>query len=653
MNAVAPGLIDEVGALAREWGRDDVVDALERARVIGAEPVSTVVVAGDIKRGKSRFVNALVGGRICPVAASVASNAFITVGFRSRPEARVVTAARPEGFAVGLDEVPRWASEQGNPRNVSAVERVEAAIPSPLLAEGLRVIDTPGVGGLNAAHRQVSLATLRRADALLFVLDPEAPLSRPEYDFLAEASERIGSVLFILTKADLYLDWETIAAEDLRLIAAHAPRFRDAPLLAVSSPEKEAADREDDAELLEESGFPAVEALLRERVIGRAVKLRLWNLARTASAAVEALEVPERIALGAEAAPEAARAAVEAARAEAAPEAARAAVEAARAAAAAHAERTRTWTAPLFLEHQRQVANPVQLDLRRRIRELSDTYERRLAAGPIELGALRSDLDAELRALALDMRDEIVRATDGLLEQFAEMYGLELAARPAAALASGALPLELPSLEDTADVPSDADPARRMVAAGSVTRSALYGRSLAAAMGPLGLALGIAVSGVAMVGGEWAQRRSRDRQAGRALVARAMDTARLEIDADLRARLLDAQQLVHQELRLLVEQRTQALKEEVARCEEAGTRNAGERRAAGEAARRRLERTAPLRTSTEAMCRQAEELASPNRQVPRISGGGTASYASHAKEEAANSRAAGPQGAGQVPPAEG
>jgi hypothetical protein len=484
MTALAPALIDEVVALAREWARDDVAEGLEHARALGADPVTTVVVAGETKRGKSRLVNALVGTRVCPVDADVASNAFITIGFGSQPEARVVTADQPDGFVVGIDEVARWASEQGNPRNVSAVERVDAVVPSPLLADGLRVIDTPGVGRLDAAHRHVSLATLRWADALLFVLDPEAPMSRPEYDFLAEASERIGSVLFIVTKADLYLDWETIAAEDRRLIGARAPRFRHAPLLVVSSLDKEEADREDDGELLEQSGFAAMEALLRERVMGRAVKLRLWNLARTALAAVEELDKPERIALEAQAAPDASRVAL----------------EAARAAAAAHAERTRSWTGPLFLEHQRRAANPVQLDMRRRIRELSDNYERRLAAGPVELDTLRSDLDAELRALALEMRDEIARACDGLLEHLADMYGLELPARPATALAAGALPLELPSLEDPAAIPLDADPARRMVAAGSMARSALYGRSLAAAMGPLGLALGIAVSGVAMVG---------------------------------------------------------------------------------------------------------------------------------------------------------
>jgi hypothetical protein len=596
----APPLIEEVGSLAREWGRDDVAEALERARAVVADPVATVVVVGEVKHGKSRFVNALVGAHVCPVDADVASNVFVTVGAGS-PEARVMTAARPEGFAVALEDVPRWASEQGNPRNGSAVERVDATVPAPLLAEGLRVIDTPGVGGLQAAHRQISLAALRWADSLVFVLDPEAPLTRSEYEFLTEAADRVGSVIFILTKSDLYLDWEEIAAEDLRLIGSHAPRFQDAPLVTVSSLDKEVADREGDEDLLEQSGFPEVEAVLREQVVGHAVKLRLWNLARCALAAIDELEAPERITLDAGASAEEGGAAV----------------SSARAAVAAHAERTRAWTAPLFVEHQRRVANPIQLDLRRRIRELTDTFDQRLSDDSEELDSLPAELDAELRALALDLRDEIARATDSLLGDLADTYGLELPAQSAAEHANAALPIDLPPVGAPPADPSRGDPARRVVTAGSMARGALYGRSLAAAMGPLGLVLGVVVGGLALAGGEWVQRRNRNKQAARALVARAIETARIEIDADLRARLLDAQQLVQQELRLLVEQRTRTLKEELARCERVAAQDAGERRAAGEAARRRLERTAPLRATAEAMCGQAQELAHRNSQVPR------------------------------------
>ena len=50
---------------------------------------------------------------------------------------------------------------------------------APLLAN-LSIVDTPGVGGLEAAHGEIAQAAVRQATALLFVLDAGAPLTRPE-----------------------------------------------------------------------------------------------------------------------------------------------------------------------------------------------------------------------------------------------------------------------------------------------------------------------------------------------------------------------------------------------------------------------------------------------------------------------------------------
>ncbi len=67
------------------------------------------------------------------------------------------------------------------------VELVEVGLPNPFLERGITLVDTPGVGGLNAAHAAATLAFLPSADALIFVTDASAELSRPELDFLASA----------------------------------------------------------------------------------------------------------------------------------------------------------------------------------------------------------------------------------------------------------------------------------------------------------------------------------------------------------------------------------------------------------------------------------------------------------------------------------
>src|SRR5262249_27246109 len=231
-----------------EWHRPDVVATLARARNLRSDPVATVVVAGEEKRGKSRFLNALVSAAVCPVAADVASNTYVSLSYGPIPAARVFTDEWPEGMAIEVAEVPAWSGELGNPGNARRVKLVEVNLPARLLADGIRCVDTPGVGGLVAAHRQLTLAALSWADALLFVMDAEAPISRPECDFLTEAAGRVGSVILVLTKADLYYSWEQILDENRQLLTASDARFAAVPFLAVSSAEKEEADGSGDTD---------------------------------------------------------------------------------------------------------------------------------------------------------------------------------------------------------------------------------------------------------------------------------------------------------------------------------------------------------------------------------------------------------------------
>ena len=82
----------------------------------------------------------------------------------------------------------------------------------------------------------MTLAALSDADALIFVLDASAPLSRPELNFLSKASQRIESVILVLTKTDVFPGWRTILDENRQLLQQYAPRFADQEIIPVRSP---------------------------------------------------------------------------------------------------------------------------------------------------------------------------------------------------------------------------------------------------------------------------------------------------------------------------------------------------------------------------------------------------------------------------------
>jgi hypothetical protein len=141
------------------------------------------------------------------------------------------------------------------------------SVPSALLKQGLAVVDTPGMGGLGAGHAAATLGFLPFADGLLFVSDASAELSAPEIDFLRRAVELCPTVLFVLTKIDLYPEWQRI----LELDRGHLERAGlHLPIVAVSSSLRIEALLRKDRELNTRSRIPELVAHLGDDVVGPA-----------------------------------------------------------------------------------------------------------------------------------------------------------------------------------------------------------------------------------------------------------------------------------------------------------------------------------------------------------------------------------------------
>ncbi|MCK9931769.1 dynamin family protein [Frankia sp. Mgl5] len=275
---------DAVAGLGRPQAAEAIRAELGRTR----SGAATVVVVGEKKRGKSSLINALVGRRgLLPVDEDVATSVHLVLRHAEEPTAWVSDAESPTGREIPLSDVGEYAAldpltGQARRRGVTGVE---VGLPDPLLAKGMAVVDTPGVGGLVSGHAEITLATLARADALVFVVNGSSELTASECRFLEQATERIATVLFVLTQTDKYPGWRQVLDRNRALIATHAPRYTGAPWFAVSSREKLDAAAERAAgdgqladTLLASSGFPALEAALVSQVAARAGALRLANV---------------------------------------------------------------------------------------------------------------------------------------------------------------------------------------------------------------------------------------------------------------------------------------------------------------------------------------------------------------------------------------
>lgn len=252
--------IEASGTLAGGRERTDLTDRLSSARTMVEQRSFTVAVVGEFKRGKSTLVNALLQTAVCPVDADVVTGVPTRVGYGET--LRVIAHRQQPGEVdeseeeVTLEDLKTLVSEQSDDLP-SDVRCVEVRLPHRMLRPGLRLVDTPGVGGLESVHGQLSLASLDGVDGVLFVTDASQELTAPELTYLATAVERCPRVALVVTKIDLHQHWRRIVeANRDHLVAAGL----DLPVIPVSSFLRLRARR--DPVLNEESGYaPLVEFL--------------------------------------------------------------------------------------------------------------------------------------------------------------------------------------------------------------------------------------------------------------------------------------------------------------------------------------------------------------------------------------------------------
>jgi len=171
-----------------------------------------LAVLGQVKRGKSTFINAMLGAPLLPTAVVplTALPTFIRWGSQAEAKVSFLDGRLAETGPCLPGEtlqafLERFVTEAGNPRNRKGVRQVDVRFPSPLLEAGLVIIDTPGIGSTLTHNTEATLQFLPQCDAALFMVSPDPPMTEVEVLFLRKVQAKMTRILFILNKVD-YLD---------------------------------------------------------------------------------------------------------------------------------------------------------------------------------------------------------------------------------------------------------------------------------------------------------------------------------------------------------------------------------------------------------------------------------------------------------------
>ena len=271
-----------------------------------------LAVLGQFKRGKSTFLNALLGEEILPtsVIPLTAIPTFIFSGNERR--IRVIFAddtpsveIRPATNAHVADFLGEYVTESGNPKNRRHVSVVEVFLPSEILQKGVVLIDTPGIGSTFRHNTEATLNFLPQCDAALFVVSADPPITEVEIAFLQEVKTKVSRLFFLLNKVD-YLDpheQETAQNFLVDVLKTQGGFSQPLEIFCLSSRLGLKAKQADDVSLWRECGLEKVEShlvdflageksqTLKRAIAGKALAL-LGEAQMTIELRIQAMQIP-------------------------------------------------------------------------------------------------------------------------------------------------------------------------------------------------------------------------------------------------------------------------------------------------------------------------------------------------------------------------
>jgi len=190
-----------IANLAEQFHSQQIAGDARSAAERIAEGRFYVACLGQFKRGKSTLLNALIGAPILPSGVVPVTAVPTIVRFGESLAARV-RLQTGEWTKIPVADIQQYVSEEQNPENSKGVAGLEVFVPSPLLAEGMCFVDTPGLGSVFVGNTAATHAFLPHIDAAIVVIGADPPIAGDELALVESVAKEIPDILFVLNKAD-------------------------------------------------------------------------------------------------------------------------------------------------------------------------------------------------------------------------------------------------------------------------------------------------------------------------------------------------------------------------------------------------------------------------------------------------------------------
>lgn len=172
----------------------------------------SVAVVGEFKRGKSTFINALLGKDILPSDILPCSATLNRVTYGVAPRVQIVYRDGREE-EITTEQLADYVTKLTPESEEKAVHIKEAVVHYPVFycQNNVDIIDTPGLND-DASMTEVTLSVLPHVDAAIMVVMAQAPFAESEQKFLQTKllTNDLGRIIFVVTGIDRYNNPEDV-----------------------------------------------------------------------------------------------------------------------------------------------------------------------------------------------------------------------------------------------------------------------------------------------------------------------------------------------------------------------------------------------------------------------------------------------------------
>lgn len=179
-----------------------------------------IVVVGEFSRGKSTFINALLGERVLPSSTKPTTTVISKISAGDRKEYSIHYRGKnkvdilEETDFINLvakihppneeDDRKKVKEYEKHIKYISSISYADIKYPSKVLIDGVEIIDTPGTNDCDQVREEITFSFLPKADAAIIILAAHQILSESEVDFLNERilANSIDNIFFVINHKD-------------------------------------------------------------------------------------------------------------------------------------------------------------------------------------------------------------------------------------------------------------------------------------------------------------------------------------------------------------------------------------------------------------------------------------------------------------------